>query len=123
MAWAGWKSNVNMKQVKIKTVENESMIMSDFGYYESEKSKLSYEMAPDIDNYDQRNKGGAIFGKLNITAAMHGVGLNASNVSVEPTSKPGLWFVSDVTGTADDIKKAASYQAVTAVQSVMSNLF
>ena len=97
--------------------------MSDFGYYESEKSKLSYEMAPDIDNYDQRNKGGAIFGKLNITAAMHGVGLNASNVSVEPTSRPGLWFVSDVTGTADDIKKAASYQAVTAVQSVMSNLF
>ena len=123
MAWAGWKPNVNMKHVKIKTIENEGMIMSDFGYYESEKSKLSYEMAPDIDNYDQRSKGGAIFGKLNITAAMHGVGLNASNVSVEPTSRPGLWFVSDVTGTANDIKKAASYQAVTAVQSVMSNLF
>lgn len=123
MAWKGWKPNVNMKHVKIKTIENEGMIMSDFGYYDSEKSKASYEMAPEIKHYDRRNRGGAIFGKANITAAMHGVGLNASNVTVEQTSRPGLWFVSDVTGTIDDVKKAAGYQAYNAVQSVMSNLF
>ena len=123
MAWKGWKPNVNMKHVKIKTIENEGMVMSDFGYYDSEKSKASYEMAPEIKHYDRRNRGGAIFGKANITAAMHGVGLNASNVTVEQTSRPGLWFVSDVTGTVDDTKKAAGYYAYSAVQSVMSNLF
>lgn len=123
MTWRGWKPNVNMKHVKIKTIENEGMIMSDFGYYDSEKSKASYEMAPDIKHYDRRSKGGAIFGKANITAAMHGVGLNASNVTVQQTSRPGLWFVSDVTGTIDDTKKAAGYYAYSAVQSVVSNLF
>ena len=123
MAWKGWKPNINMKHVKIKTIENEGMVMSDFGYYDSEKSKASYEMAPEIKHYDRRNRGGAIFGKANITAAMHGVGLNASNVTVEQTSRPGLWFVSDVTGTVDDTKKAAGYYAYSAVRSVMSNLF
>lgn len=123
MAWKGWKPNVNMKHVKIKTIENEGMVMSDFGYYDSEKSKASYESAPEIEHYDRRSKGGAIFGKASITAAMHGVGLNASNVTVNPTSRPGLWFVSDVTGTVDDVKKAAEYQAYNAVQSVVSNLF
>ena len=124
MAWVGWKPNVNMKHVKIKTIENEGMIMSDFGYYDSEKAKASFEMAPDIENYDQRSRaGGSVLGAVNLKASLHGLGLNASNITVEQTSRPGVWFVSDVVGTASDVKKAAGYQAAMAVQSVMNNLF
>ena len=45
MAWKGWKPNVNMDHVKMKTIESEGMLLSDFGYYESEKSKAQYEKA------------------------------------------------------------------------------
>lgn len=118
--WRGWKPNINMKHVKIKTIENEGMVMSDFGYYDSEKSKPSFEKAPDIKNYD---RGSGIRNKLNMVTSLHGVGLNASNVTVEQTSNPGLWIIGDVTGTASDVKKAASYQALNAVQGVVSTLF
>lgn len=75
-----------MKHVKMKTIENEGMLMSDFGYYDSEKSKASFEMAPDIKNFSQMSS----LGRINIMGALHGVGLNASNVTVEQTSNPGL---------------------------------
>lgn len=117
--WRGWKPNINMKHVKIKTVENEGMIMSDFGYYDSEKSKASFEMAPDIENYSQKSR----FSRFNMLGALHGVGLNVSNVTVEQTSNPGLWIVSDVTGSAYDVKKAAKYQALNAINSAVNSIF
>ena len=43
MAWRGWKPNVNLKHVKMKTIENEGMLLSDFGYYESEKEHGYHE--------------------------------------------------------------------------------
>ena len=120
MAWKGWKPNINMKHIKIKTIENEGMVMSDFGYYDSEKSKASFEMAPDIERYSQSN---AITGRLNMMGALHGLGINASNVTVEQTSNPGMWILSDITGSAYDVKKAASYQALNAINGVVNAIF
>lgn len=117
--WRGWKPSVNMKHVKIKTIENEGMVMSDFGYYESEKSKASFDNAPDIKNI---NSSGIMHG-INLTTSLHGLGINAQNVSVEQTSNPGLWIISDITGTASDVKKATTYEAMKAMQGVLSTLF
>lgn len=121
--WRGWKPSVNLKHVKIKTIENEGMIMSDFGYYDSEKSKASYSMAPEIRSFDQAHRGGVAMEKLNMTMALNGAGLSATNVSVEPTSNPGMWIIGDITGTASDMKKAATYEAHKAVANVFSTLF
>lgn len=62
--------------------------MSDFGFYESEKSKAAYHEAPDIENYDSPVSGiGAL---ANLSMTMGGFGLGIDNVSVESTSAPGL---------------------------------
>lgn len=119
MAWKGWKPNVNLKHVKMKTIQNEGMLLSDFGYYDSEKSKPTYESAPDIKNFDKRS---GQFYRTNMLAIMHGMGINQCNVSVEPTSAPGLWIVGDVKDTSTDILKASSYKMGNFVQSLTSNI-
>lgn len=107
MGWKGWKPNVNIKHVKMKTIENEGMLLSDFGFYESEKSKAAYYEAPDIENYDSAISG--ILSKTNLLTTMSGLGLSLQNVSVEPTSSPGLWIVGDVTRNVNDGLALASY--------------
>lgn len=119
MAWKGWKPNVNLKHVKMKTIQNEGMLLSDFGYYDSEKSKPTYESAPDINNFNKRS---GQFYRTNMLAIMHGMGINQCNVSVESTSAPGLWIVGDVKDTSTDILKASSYRVGSLVQSISSNI-
>lgn len=72
----------------MKTIQNEGMLLSDFGYYESEKSKMQYHMAPGIDDYDSGTSGLSYL--VNMTSALSGVGMTVQNISVEPTSSPGL---------------------------------
>ena len=119
MAWKGWKPNVNLKHVKMKTIENEGMLFSDFGYYESEKSKPSFAMAPSIKDYDKKS---GQFYRTNLMASLHGFGINLSNVSVEPTSAPGMWIVGDVKDTASDIKNASSYKFNSVIQTLASQI-
>ena len=33
--WVGWRPNVDLNDVEVKTIDNEAMNLSDFGYYES----------------------------------------------------------------------------------------
>lgn len=73
----------------MKTIQNEGMLLSDFGYYDSEKSKMNYAMAPDINNYDSGGTNTLSY-MANMTAALSGVGMTVQNISVEPTSAPGL---------------------------------
>lgn len=120
MAWKGWKPNINLKHVKMKTIENEGMLFSDFGYYESEKSKPSYEMAPSIKDYDKKS---GQFYRTNLIGALHGFGINHCNVSVEPTSSPGMWIVGDIKDTAKDISKVIGYESNSIVQNVIGSIF
>lgn len=121
MAWRGWKPNINLKHVKMKTIQNEGMLLSDFGYYESEKSKMEYHMAPGIENF---NKGqGAISYISNMTGTLSGLGMSVQNISVEPTSAPGLWIAADIKQTANDVSKIGSYAVNSGIQSLTSLLF
>ena len=117
MFWKGWKPNVNLKYVKMKTIQNEGMMLSDFGYYESEKAKPMYEAAPSIDNYN--NNSGQLY-RTNLLTSLHGVGIGQCNISVKTTSAPGLWIFSDVKSTAEDTKKAAGYKIASAAQTLSS---
>lgn len=104
--WRGWRPNVNLKYVKMKTIENEGMMLSDFGYYESEKAKTTFEDAPDIRGYDQ----GQMFRTLDIATVMKGHGLHIRNVSIEKTRAPGITIVGDVKEKFEDHKDAAGYK-------------
>lgn len=121
MTWRGWKPNVNLKHVKMKTIQNEGMLLSDFGYYESEKSKMEYHMAPGIENFDKGQ--GAISYISNMTGTLSGLGMSVQNISVEPTSAPGLWIAADIKQTANDVGKIGSYAVNSGIQSLTSLLF
>lgn len=120
ISWAGWKPNINLKHVKMKTIENEGMLLSDFGFYESEKSKASYQIAPDIDNYD---RGSGITYRAKLLGALNGLGVSVNNLSLEQTSAPGLWIVGDVNQTVNDAKKVTEYALGSGIQSLVSTLF
>lgn len=122
LGWRGWKPNINLKHVKMKTIQNEGMLLSDFGYYDSEKSKMEYVMAPDINNFDSGNTNTLSY-LSNMTAALSGVGMTVQNISVEPTSAPGLWIVGDIKQTAKDVAKIGDYAVSSGVQTLTSLLF
>ena len=107
MAWKGWKPNVNMDHVKMKTIESEGMLLSDFGYYESEKSKAQYEKA---DAIRQRNHGSGIIGvRGKLMSIMQGMGMPLTNISVEETSAPGISIFGDFQQQAQDVASLATY--------------
>lgn len=120
VAWKGWKPNINMKHVKMKTIENEGMLLSDFGFYDSEKSKAGYHLAPEITKY----QGGSGIGyRASMLGTLNGLGVSVSNISLEQTSAPGLWIVGDIKQTASDAKKTTEYALGSGMQSVISSLF
>lgn len=120
MFWKGWKPNVNLKYVKMKTIQNEGMMLSDFGYYESEKAKPMYEAAPSIDDYN--NNSGQLY-RTNLLTSLHGMGIGPMNISVKTTSAPGLWIYGDVKSTVSDATKVAGYKVATAAQTLSSLIF
>lgn len=121
MNWRGWKPNVNLKHVKMKTIQNEGMLLSDFGYYESEKGKAQYQDAPDIHKFDKGT--GGIKYASNMVTAMSGLGVSLQNISMSPTSAPGLWIVGDISQTASDVKKIGEYGVQSGIQGLVSMLF
>lgn len=106
----------------MKTIQNEGMLLSDFGYYESEKAKLQYTIAPDIEYYNKEGKGTLGY-MSSMSAALSGLGVTVQNISVEPTSSPGLWIVGDIKQTLDDTAKIASYGTSIALDKITSALF
>ena len=120
MNWRGWKPNINLKHVKMKTIENEGMLLADFGFYESEKAKAAYEMAPDIDDYDQRSKFN-FSTTARLTAEMRGMGIRLSNVSIEKTSTPGFWITADMKQSISDRAEYRTNSISNAMQSLVAN--
>lgn len=121
IGWKGWKPNVNLKHVKMKTIQNEGMLLSDFGYYESEKSKEQYQIAPSIDNINKGKSG--IRHLADMRSALSGLGVTVQNISVEPTSAPGLWIVGDIRQTVSDVFKVGQYKVASGINGLTSLLF
>jgi tetratricopeptide (TPR) repeat protein len=119
LGWRGWKPNINLKHVKMKTIQNEGMLLSDFGFYESEKGKAAYEIAPDIDNYDSRSIG--FNSTLRLKAEMKGLGVRLSNVSIEKTSAPGFWITADMKQSLEERVEYGSNSIHNGIQSFVAN--
>lgn len=90
--WAGWAPQYNLENVKIKTIENEGMLLSDFGIYESQANEPSAIISPSISNYDKSNTGSiGLQGRLQ--GALNGAGLLGVKVSVTPSNETGIMKV------------------------------
>ena len=122
VGWRGWKPNINLKHVQMKTVQNEGMILADFGFYESEKGKAVYEMAPDIENYDKGNRF-TMFSSIRLLAEMKGLGLGMTNVSLERTSAPGIWIGADIKQNIEDRAEITGSRLSNALQGLAANFF
>lgn len=119
MGWRGWKPSVDLKHVQMKTIQNEGMALSDFGFYESEKAKAAYELAPDISNYENPTLPFGIGNRASLMLALGGHGLGIQNVSVETTSAPGLWIVGDIQQRVSEIGTIAGRS----IDKTLSTLF
>ena len=79
--WAGWSPNVDLEDVQVKTIENEAMNLSDFGYYESQLRDEDVINAPTL-KYDKEGDG--IFSvRKKLRNILQGSGLKDVDISVE----------------------------------------
>lgn len=83
--WAGWKPDVDLEKVKMKTIENEGLMLSDFGQYDSEKNTIEYKQAPNIQKFEQSNNIGPMLA-LKLQNVMDGLGIEDSSIEVIPNS-------------------------------------
>jgi hypothetical protein len=58
-----------------------------------------------------------------MVTAMSGLGVSLQNISMSPTSAPGLWIVGDISQTASDVKKIGEYGVQSGIQGLVSMLF
>lgn len=113
MFWSGWKNNVDLEHVKMKTIENEGMLLSDFGIYESSKNDPSAVMAPEIKEINKSIDPLSL--QANMLTLLNGVGFSDVNVSVERSQNSGIRMVANVS-------RLATYELGGKVNSIMSNL-
>ena len=97
--WAGWSPQVDMEHVKMKTIENEGMLLSDFGIYESQSKEPSAIMAPTVGRFDSANTSGLGL-QARLQSALNGAGLIGVKVSVSPTSANGIEVMANITNAA-----------------------
>ena len=114
LAWSGWNPRVNLDDVKIKTIENEGMLLSDFGIYESQKSEPAYMTSPEIRNMHQPSSPLAI--QRDLFSLLNGAGLQNVDVSVDQSQDSGIQVISN-------ISRIASYNIQEKVRSTLSNIF
>jgi hypothetical protein len=114
MFWSGWRPDVNLDNVKMKTIENEGMLLSDFGYYDSAKNEPAYQKAPEINNIHSAPSPMAL--QRDMLTLLNGVGLHTVDVSVEPSSASGLQIVTN-------IGRITQYNLQQKVQNALYKLF
>ena len=113
MFWSGWKANIDLDHVKMKTIENEGMLLSDFGMYDSSMNEPAAIAAPEIKEMNKTSDPLAL--QANLLSLLNGVGFNDVNISVEPSRTPGIQMIANVS-------RIASYNLNNVVSSTLNNL-
>lgn len=89
--WAGWRPEVNIDDIKMKTVAAEGMDLTDFGFWEADLDKASYapSLGSDDSNALQSTKTFAGYTKFkqSMQSILEGAGLWDVNVTVVPVDK------------------------------------
>lgn len=82
--WEGWRPDVDLKDVEIKTIENEGMNLADFGYYDSQLHNPEVETARPID-YHSRDNSTSV--KHNLEKILRGKGLKNVDINVTTSNE------------------------------------
>lgn len=88
--WAGWAPQYDLKDIEVKTIENEGMMLADFGYYDSQLRDSKVQDAPTT-NYsgtDEKHNEAAV--KKNLQKILYGSGLKDVDISVQPGPSGGV---------------------------------
>ena len=96
--WSGWNPDENLENVKMKTIHNEGMLLSDFGIYDSQSKTPEARNAPEIKNINQSMSPLAL--KSQMMSLLNGIGLDSVDVSVETSMTSGLQIVANLSRTA-----------------------
>lgn len=82
--WAGWAPQIDLKDVEVKTIENEGMMLADFGYYDSQLRDPNVHYAPTT-NFSGTSKSHNISAmKKNLTDVLQGNGLEDVDITITP---------------------------------------
>jgi hypothetical protein len=111
--WGGWQPDVDLDNVEIKTIKNEGMLLSDFGFYDSQSETPEAITAPGID-YNQETS--ALNIKKNLFTALNGAGLIGVDVSIEPSEQPGIQMVAN-------IARISNYKVKEKINNVVGRIF
>ncbi len=98
MFWNGWRPDRDLDHVQMKTIENEGMLLSDFGMYDSAKNEPGFAEAEALD-YDHNMSMASM--AANLTTSLSGLGLIGVDVSIEPSEVPGIQMVADLAKVTD----------------------
>jgi hypothetical protein len=111
--WAGWRPDVDLEDVEIKTIKNEGMLLSDFGLYESQSQTYESRSAPTIDFHQQQSTLGL---QRNLVTVLNGSGLLGVDVSVTPSDKPGIQMAANIVRVTD-------YQIKQGINNIFGRVF
>lgn len=95
--WSGWRPDIDLKDVQVKTIQNEGMLLADFGFYESQLRDKDVINAPNI-SPDGMQDPLSLMAK--ITTTLKGMGLVGVDVNVSPSAKSGVEVMANIVNTA-----------------------
>jgi hypothetical protein len=77
--WEGWHPDINLDDVEMKVIQNEGMMLSDFGFYENQAREAKVINAPDIDYHSTDN---TLSMRNNMRKILSGRGLKDVEINV-----------------------------------------
>lgn len=114
LSWSGWNPSSNLDNIKIKTIENEGMLLSDFGMYDSQKDEPAYMASPEIGNMRQPTSPLAI--QRDLMGLLNGIGFQNVEVSVDQSQNSGFEIISN-------ISRITTYNLQEKISSTLGNIF
>ena len=87
--WAGWAPQYDLKDIEVKTIENEGMMLADFGYYDSQLRDPKVHDAPTTNFSHTTRSHNAEAIKKNLKDVLQGNGLKDVDISITPGPSGG----------------------------------
>ena len=88
--WAGWAPQYDLKDIEVKTIENEGMMLADFGYYDSQLRDPKVQDAPTTNYSGTDEEHNELAVKKNLQKILYGSGLKDVDISVQPGPSGGV---------------------------------
>lgn len=82
--WIGWRPDIDLKDIEVKTIQNEALTLSDFGFYESQLQDPNVMHAPTV---YRPTRDSAATVKSNLEKILQGKGLRNVNINVTDNSE------------------------------------